>query len=462
MARMASILRAGLLGCLAVVLAWVVVSQSLVAYLAVAAPGIAVKLRSDEPRALLNLVERQLQADAASAGTRGSADRSTPPAPSDDRLRELIDAARPLTQNAPRDERPGSDVSGHDRVALEDLQRWTELALARDPVNARALRLLGQLALRQGDEARAERFMTGAVHASVRESVAAHWLMQRKFDQRQYAQALSLADALLRTRSRILPYVVPTLARMAEIPAAKEKLKELLATNPPWRSQFFAALPRAVSDARTPLEILLSLREATEPPSASDLRGYLDVLIDHKFYELAYYTWLQFLPPEQLSSTGLLFNGSFEHTPSGLQFDWTLPTGNGVTIDIAQRPDQPDQRALLIELGPGRVEFPGIQQMLLLAPGTYGFKGQYKGEIIGRRGFVWRATCIGAPSTPLGQSPMMIGTIPAWQAIEFSFTVPEQDCRAQLVRLELDARMASEQLVSGTVWCDELTIARAN
>jgi hypothetical protein len=434
----------------------------LVAYLADTAPGIAVQLRSDEPRALLNLVERHLRPAAASTGTSGGADGSTSPAPSEDRLRALIDAARPLAQTEPRDEQQGSGVSAHDGIALDDLRRWSELALARDPVNARALRLLGQLALRQGDEARAERFMTGAVRASVRESVAVHWLMQRKFDQRDYAQALALADTLLRTRSQILPYVVPTLARMAEIPAAKEKLKELLATNPPWRSQFFVALPRAVSDARTPLELLLSLREATEPPHASDLRSYLDVLIDHKFYELAYYTWLQFLPPEQLSSTGLLFNGSFERTPSGLPFDWILPTGNGVTIDIAQRPDRSDQRALLIELGPGRVEFPGIQQMLLLAPGTYSFKGQYRGEIIGRRGFVWRATCVGAPSTPLGQSPMMIGAVPSWQPIEFSFTVPERDCRAQHLRLELDARMASEQLVSGTVWCDALSIARQN
>jgi hypothetical protein len=462
MASMARILRAGLWGCLAIVLAWFVVSQSLVAYLANTAPGIAVKLRWDEPRALLNLVEQYLQTDTSSAGPSGSPDGSAAPSPSEDRLRALIDAARPLAQTEPRDERQGSGISRHDGIALEDLQRWSELALARDPINARALRLLGQLALRQGDEARAERFMTVAVHASVRESVAVHWLMQRKFDQRDYPEVLSLADTLLRTRSQILPYVVPTLARMAEIPAAKEQLKELLATNPPWRSQFFGALPRAVSDARTPLELLLSLRETTEPPNASDLRSYLDVLIQHKLYELAYYTWLQFLPPEQLSSTGLLFNGSFERTPSGLQFDWTLPTGNGATIDIAQRPDQPDQRALLIELGPGRVEFPGIQQMLLLAPGTYSFKGQYKGEIIGRRGFVWRATCVGAPSTPLGQSPMMIGAIPSWQPIEFSFTVPEKDCRAQHVRLELDARMASEQLVSGTVWCDELSIARKN
>jgi hypothetical protein len=139
-----------------------------------------------------------------------------------------------------------------------------------------------------------------------------------------------------------------------------------------------------------------------------------------------------------------------------------MPAGQGVTIDIAQRPDQLNERALAINLGPGRVEFPGIQQMLLLAPGTYNFKAHYKGEIVGRRGFIWRATCVGAASTPLGQSPMMIGIVSSWQPIEFSFTVPGSDCRAQHIRLELDARMASEQLVSGAVWYDELSIVREN
>jgi hypothetical protein len=248
---------------------------------------------------------------------------------------------------------------------------------------------------------------------------------------------------------------------MAETPQARGELEKLLAGNPPWRRAFLSALPRAVSDARTPLVLLLALRRTAQPPTTADVRDYVGLLMQHKFYELAYYTWLQLLPPEQLNGAGLLFNGSFELPPSGLPFDWGLKAGTGVTVDIVQRPDQAGRRALYIEMGPGRVEFGGVTQTLLLAPGSYRLTGKYRGEINGRRGLVWRVACAGATS-PLGQSAMMVGAAAAWKSIELAFTVPASGCRAQQLRLDLDARMASEQLVSGSVWYDELAISRGH
>jgi hypothetical protein len=57
---------------------------------------------------------------------------------------------------------------------------------------------------------------------------------------------------------------------------------------------------------------------------------------------------------------------------------------------------------------------------------------------------------------------MMVGLARPWKTVEVSFTVPGPDCRAQQLRLSLDARMPSEQLVSGSVWYDELQIDRDN
>lgn len=317
-------LRALGLGAAGIVLAWLVTTTSLVAYLATGAPEAALWLNPSDPQALLTLAERRF-----------------------DPAKGLVPEQPPATAGASSS---ASSPATHDRVRV-----WVERALVGDPLNARALRMLGQLADAAGNEGRAASFMQAAARRWIHESAAVHWLMKRSYEKKDYRAALQSADTLLRTRSQIMPHLLPILGRMAENPDARGDFKKLLATNPPWRRAFFAALPRAVSDARTPLLFLLAARETPNPPTLSDVRAYVNLLLAHKFYELAYYTWLQFLPPGQLSGAGLLFNGSFELAPSGLPFDWVMRGGKGAVVDIAQRPDRAGRHALYIELGPGRV-----------------------------------------------------------------------------------------------------------
>jgi hypothetical protein len=96
----------------------------------------------------------------------------------------------------------------------------------------------------------------------------------------------------------------------------------------------------------------------------------------------------------------------------------------------------------------------------MLLPGTYQFQGKHKGNIIGRRGLQWRIACAGGASTQIGESQMLTGVAMTWKPFDFSFTVPQADCRAQHVRLAFDARSASERFVSGSIWYDELQIRR--
>ena len=94
----------------------------------------------------------------------------------------------------------------------------------------------------------------------------------------------------------------------------------------------------------------------------------------------------------------------------------------------------------------------------MLPEGKYQLKGQYKGEIVGKRGMVWRVACADG-ERPLGESAMILGQAANWQTFGVDFSVPS-GCRAQTLRLELDARSASEQMVSGSIWFDELALTR--
>ena len=64
-----------------------------------------------------------------------------------------------------------------------------------------------------------------------------------------------------------------------------------------------------------------------------------------------------------------------------LPFDWVLTKGSGVTMQIAARNDQPGQHALFLNFGPGRVDYHDVTQLIMLAPGSYKFRGKYKADL---------------------------------------------------------------------------------
>jgi hypothetical protein len=401
-------LKPALFAVLAAVLVWEVTSRTFVAFLANFAPEQALHIHSQQPTALLKVAQMKV-------GT------------SDDK----------------------------------QARRMAEQALLSDPLNAQALRVLGQIAELSKDGPRTWQLMQASVRHSLNESLAAVWLLHKSAERRDYATAMYYADVLLRTRPQLGgKVVIPVLARVAEDKEAVVAFKEMLSRDPPWRVQFFDALPDSITDARTPLDLLMALKQSPAPPTSAELRSYLHFLVGRKFYPLAYYTWLQFLPPDQMSRAGFVFNGGFETVPSGLPFDWSITPGAGVAIDIDTVPDGGGNRALFVRFEDGRVDFGRVAQMITLEPAKYRLEATYKGWLLGQRGLRWRVTCVSEVATSIGESEMLKGTSSAWKAIEFLIDVPSSDCPAQYLHLDFDARMASEQFASGEVWFDNVRISR--
>jgi hypothetical protein len=429
-----------------------VTTKSLTAYLAGSSPKAALFLQPNYSTALLNLAAAKLRVDPRFENiepTRQVSDFKKGSLATED----IKDKAQGPAENSNRS-------VGNESQNIAEIRSWAELALLNDPLNARAFRILGQLSQGASDGGHADRLMQAAVRRSLQESVAVYWMMRKSYDDYDYRAALRYGDILLRTRPNVLPNLMPMFAKIAEDPSAGKELKLLLAANPPWRKPFFFWFPRSVSDARVPLDILISLKDKPSPPTAEELSGYIDLLVQYGFYDLAYYTWLQFLSPEQLSKTGDLFNGSFEDPLSATPFDWKFTKGSGAIIQIAPRPDGSREHALYAQFGPGRVAEFGVSEMIVLPPGDYQLQGSYKSQINSPRGLQWRVTCAPNPTNAIGETLAVNGASSTWQAFQVSFTVPEKDCPAQYLALVLDARSASEKFISGSIWYDDLQIKR--
>jgi hypothetical protein len=417
------------LGALAVFLIWEVTTRGLAAYFAESNPVASLRLRTGNPTAILTLIETEL------------------------------DQAQERASKQSKQEESSFYPAGLDAKGAAQIRRWAETVLRNDPLNSKALRVLGQLSDGNTDKNQTRQLMQAAIRRSLRESTAVYYMMQDSYFRQDYEAALRYADVLLRTRPQVADQVMPMLGELAEKREGNWKLKQLLATNPPWRGQFFASLPSVTSDARTPLDLLLGVKDKSAPPTANELNPYIDFLVNRGFYDLAYYTWLQFLPDEQLSQAGHLFNGDFEIEPSGSPFDWRFWQNYGAITKITSRPDNVGKHALFMQFGPGRAEFSGVRQLLMLSPGNYELKGQYKLDLISPRGLQWRISCIGGQT--LANSILYNGRVPDWTEFVLNFSVPPQNCPAQKLELVSAARSASEQFLTGTAWYDDLLVTSA-
>jgi tetratricopeptide (TPR) repeat protein len=461
-------LRAVVFVMIGVALAWLVLSRSLAAFLADAAPEAALWFDSGQPEALVNLADQALitaRPVELQAGDQTQASEERTSSNNQRSFSRLETYFLNLTHAFSQFETIGRNLNINRPVAPDEasgVRMWAETAATNDPLNPRALQILGQLAEANGDDESTAKFLAAANNMSPREYYASYWLMSHSALKGDYKSAIRYADVLLRADPQTIDYVVPVLAQISEDKEGAPLLKAALAENPPWRREFLAKVSNSVTDARTPLDLLLALRTSPVPLAIEDTAPYLNLLIARKFYGLAYYTWLQFLSPEQLSRAGLLFNGSFETTPSGLPFDWTIIPGSGVTIDIVPRSEKSDKHALLIEFQYGRVDYHSVTELVMLPPGRYEFTGEYQGKLVGPRGMKWRVVCANGNMTNGGESQMLTGLMKNWSTVDFAFTVPDKDCPAQYVRLDLDARMASEQLISGSIYFDDLQILRVS
>lgn len=351
----------------------------------------------------------------------------------------------------------GGNNPGKSAIEAEALRGLVD-ALRATPLDPRLLRRLGQLENDGGRQEKAEALMREAVRQSRQETVAVIWLLQVAHAQRNFKDVADHADTLLRTRRAAFSFAFAVLAQLSADAETRGDVVRLLAADPPWRKDYFENLEVYAGEPRPTFEVVRALRGSATPPREREMAAHLTFLVRRGAVDLAYYAWLDSLPPDRLATVGLLNNGNFEQPSNPTPFDWSLAKGSGGGAEIVPHPDGAGGRALSVIFSFGRVEFGGVSQTTVLGPGSYRLSGRLRGELKGRRGLEWQVTCTGAGGARLGQSPMFVGTARTWSAFDATFDVPATGCASQTVSLVLAARSASEQLVTGEVLYDNLKI----
>lgn len=434
-------------------LSWLVVTTSLPASIAKSSPDLALRLSPEHPAALIAKAERA-RADLlklVGEAVETTSDGGTGPAKSGDPdpAREAAaPAATPVAADAGERERL--------RAVIRDL---ATRALRVTPLNATAHRLLGEIS-DDVDKTRAN--MQEAVRRSRRETIAAFWLLNDSVARNDAAVAMDYADVILRTRPELAPPVMGYVATIAATQTGRDLIARHLAAKPSWRALFYQNFPAAMHDFRVGLPLLAAIKSAGAPTTLFEGSILIDTFLGKGFVDLAYAAWLSMLSPDELSGLGLLTNPDFAKEPSGVSFDWRILAGTNAIAAFTRKPNGAPGRYLHIKLVDGRVRFPVVRQVVVLAPGRYRLEGRVKGSIVAKRGLQWDVRCLfHNTAKPLGETEMLAGRMDQWRQFAVDFDVIlHEGCEAQLVRLFHDARSASEELITGDAIFDGLKLTR--
>ncbi len=326
-------------------------------------------------------------------------------------------------------------------------------ALATRPIDGRAYRVLGQLAMEEGDDARAGDLLGIAAERWPRDRMAQALLAQRAFADNDSAAAVMHLDALLRVAPDIRPAMFAEMVGLLEFPEFRSALIDRMAVDPPWR----AALVRTLRASDTPPAPALAFLEELASRQAlkdDELQTRVALLGRAGQPQQAREAWLASVDPAAHNAADLVFDGGFEHSEVDGGYGWQMRPAAGLAIGADISNPHSGDHSLAITFHGRAVQFANLQQSLALPAGTYRLSASADNRTGSSRPFVLQLACDSA-KTPIAELPLPQS--PGWQMAEASFSVTAS-CPAQRLVLRHTGRNAAERQIRGTVYVDDIQI----
>ena len=208
----------------------------------------------------------------------------------------------------------------------------------------------------------------------------------------RFPEALSEIDVVLRRNEELRPAMLPELIKLVSDPRGRAALATILARDPTWREDFFAAAGSrklATSDARDLYERIRALKPKGELMLERQL--ILQTQAASGDYVGARRTWLSGLPQQERGANRNMFDGAFRGLRAPGPFGWTF---KDVEAGRAE-PAKDGQRTYLDVAYFGGQNLVLAEQMLALPPGGHALRlvARSPNGITSGRLF-WRLTCL--------------------------------------------------------------------
>jgi hypothetical protein len=379
------------------------------------------------------LADARLEKDPASAS------RLRPDDP--DALRARADAILESTDHGPESLARAADLSRD--------------ALRLDPLQGASYRNLAIVRGLTGDRANENRLMTIAGQRRKRDVAVGLWLMDNRTRAGRLAEAVDVADGLLRAwpvsmRTR----VGEQLSTIAGLPGGAPVLARALDEEPPWRPGFLAGMARSGDNTGAAVTLFTTMSAGRHPPTETETSALVSRLVKDGDYPLAFLVWAQLLPAEGIARLADPYDGEFNGLPGGPPFNWVLYPKGGTVVEMAPRNDG-DGTALYLRFSGGKVAGPLARQLLALPPGTHRLSGRWQGSgLSSSRPLTWTLICANLGQKMSATGPALSGST-GWAPFDMTFEVPPA-CTAQWLMLTAEGRGSMD----GEAWFDGLTISR--
>jgi hypothetical protein len=335
-----------------------------------------------------------------------------------------------------------------------------ERALAANPARVEALVLLGVERDREGDPKAAARAFASALEVAPidRASLRAGAVLDAR--EGRVADSLGKLDALLTYYGGEREWVFPLLLQWLAVPQAAAVLEALAARPSAWMGAFLTHSCGKADPTHT--AALLVRRIAAGQARNDEIGCGIEGLRRGGQTPAAYQLWLNTLPRDRLAEVGYVFNGSFEHAPTGLGFDWIADARSPAhSVDYPLASGAAGRRALRVTWSGKRVAGPAIHQFAALTPGRYRLTGLARMEgLQSVRGIQWALRCADERRSVLGVSPRFLGA-GDWEPFAFEVDVPAR-CSGQVLQLEPAGLNEGTTFVMGKAWFDDLRATRTN